>query len=317
MNRRQLLAALATAPVGATSMVSIGAMAQTPPTIGVLAQSDEIFDAALFRKMLQERGWPERAYRLEVRTAQGRLDRLDDLARELVSAKVTAIVAIYTPSALAAKRATRTIPIVMTAGDPVGTGVVSNLARPEGNVTGVDTAGGDLSGKRVEVLREALPSMRRLGLLISPADPFSKRLTEMTRDAATPVGITVDVFPAAADLEQAMRDVAAAGCQGVVVQQGLPQGLLGARLKAARMPAVSGDRQFVAAGGLLAVSTPFAERYRLLVQSLDKVLRGVPPRDLPVVQTTEIQILVNRASARALGLALPPLLLSRAEEIID
>ena len=177
--------------------------------------------------------------------------------------------------------------------------------------------GADLSGKRVEVLREVLPSMRRLGLLISPADPFSKRLTEMTRDSATPFGITVDVFPAAADLEQAMRQLAAAGCQGVVVQQGLPQGAVGARIAAARMPAVSGDRQFVAAGGLLAVSTPFAERYRLLAQSLDKVLKGVPPRDLPVVQTTEIQILVNRASARALGLTLPPLLLSRAEEIID
>ena len=317
MNRRQFLAALATAPVGATSMVSIGAMAQTPPTIGVLAQSDEIFDAALFRKLMQERGWPERAYLLEVRTAQGRLDRLDELARELVAAKVTAIVAIFTPSALAAKRATRTIPIVMTAGDPVGTGVVSNLARPEGNVTGVDTAGGDLSGKRVEVLREALPSMRRLALLISPVDPFSKRLTEMTRNAAAPFGIAVDVIPAAADLEQAMREVAAAGVQGVVVQQGLPQGVFGARLKAARMPAVSGDRQFVAAGGLLAVSTPFVERYRLVAQNLDKVLKGVAPRDLPVLQTSQIQILINRASARALGLTLPPLLLSRAEEIID
>jgi putative ABC transport system substrate-binding protein len=317
MNRRQLLAALATAPVGATALAPIGAMAQTPPTIGVLTVADEFYDAALFRKLMQERGWPEQAYRLEVRSGRGHIDRLDALARELVAARVTAIVAIYTPSALAAKRATTTIPIVITAGDPVGTGVVGNLARPEGNITGVDNVGADLSGKRVEVLREVLPAMRRLGLLINPSDPFSKRLTEMTRDAATPFGITVDVIPAAADLEQAMRAVAAAGCEGVVVQQGLPQGVVGARLKAARMPAVSGDRLFVAAGGLLAVSTPFSERYRLLVQSLDKVLRGVQPRDLPVVQASLIHILVNRASARALGLTLPPLLLSRAEEIID
>lgn len=309
MHRRPFLAALALAPTAAWAQPA-------PRTIGVLTVSDEIFDVALFRKVLLERGWPEQAYRLEVRSAQGHVERLDELARELVAAKVSAIVAIFTPAALAAKRATTTIPIVMTAGDPVGTGVVSNIARPEGNVTGVDTAAADLSGKRVEMLRELVPSLSRLGLLINPLDPLSKRLSETTRDSAASFNIAVEVIPAT-DLEQAIREVDAARVQGVVVQQGLPQGIFGERLKRARMPAVSGGRQFVVAGGLLAVGTPFLERYQLLALSLDKVLKGVPPRDLPIVQTSQVQIIVNRSSARSLGLSLPPLLLSRAEEIID
>lgn len=310
MHRRFFLAAL---PLASKSIA-----AQTvPPMIGVLAVSDEFFHADLFRKAMHERGWAAGSYRMEFRSARGQVERLDELARELVAMKVNALVAVFTPAALAAKRATQTIPIVMTAGDPLGSGVVSSVARPEGNITGVDTAGGILAGKRVEVLREVLPTLRRIGVMINPADPFNRSLSRQATEAASTVGIQVEVFPAAADLEKAMSDMKAARIEGVIVQPSLPQRLLGQRLTAAGMPAVSGDRQFVTAGGLMSVSAPFSERYRLIAHSLDRVLKGTSPRDLPILQTSQFEIQINRSTARLLGLTLPPILLTRADEFID
>jgi len=308
MNRRQLIAGLALAPTAV--------MAQTPPTIGVPVISEEHYAPALLQQAMQERGWRPGSYRVDVKFAQGKVDRLDALARELVAAKVNAIVALYTPSALAAKRATTTIPIVMSAGDPVGNGIVSNVTRPEGNITGIDSAAASLSGKRVEVLRECLPSLRRLGVFINPPDPFSRSLVEQVKAVADKVGISVEIIPAL-DLDQAMRSAGSARIEGVVVQPSLPQRPIAERLLRARLPGVSGEKAFVEAGGLLSVNASALERFRAIALNIDRILKGARPRDLPILQASQFDILLNRTTARAFGLTVPQLLLSRAEELID
>ena len=317
MNRRQILAGLASAPAGALALAPDRAAAQAAvPAIGVLVISDEHFTPPQLEQAMQERGWRPGAYRLDVKFAQGKVDRLDALARELVAAKVNAIVALYTPSALAAKRVTGTIPIVMSVGDPVGNGIVNNVTRPEGNITGIDSAAASLSGKRLEVLREAVPSLRRLGVFINPPDPFSKSLVGQVRAVASKVDVSVEVIPAL-DLDQAMRDAAASRVEGLVVQPSLPQRPIAERLLRARLPGVSGERSFIEAGGLLSVNSSAMERYRAIALYIDRILKGAVPRDLPILQASQFDILVNRGTAKAFGLTLPQLLLSRAEEIVD
>ena len=317
MNRRRLLAGLAMTPAGVLALAPARAVAQAAvPAIGVLVVSQEHYSPAHLEQAMQERGWRPGSYRLDVKFAQGKVDQLDALARELVAAKVNAIVALYTPSALAAKRATSTIPIVMSAGDPVGNGIVGNVSRPDGNVTGIDSAAASLSGKRLEVLREVVPSLRRLGVFINPPDPFNRSLVAQVKSTAAKVDVSVEVIPAL-DPDQAMRDAAAARIEGVVVQPSLPQRPLAERLLRARLPGVSGERTFIEAGGLLSVNASEIERYRAIALNIDRILKGAAPRDLPILQASQFDIIVNRKTAKAFGLALPQLLLSRAEEIVD
>ncbi|SRR6266542_6844981 len=310
MKRRSLLA------TAGLTVIATAARGQTkgPPRIGVL--SDDLHDAALFREAMQERGWPPSAYSLEVRSAGGHGERLDELARELVAAKVDAIVAILTPAALAAKRATATIPIVMQAGDPVGNGVVASLAHPGGNVTGVDSAAATLGSKRVELLKEILPSLQRLALLINPPDPFSKSLVAQVQAAGATAKVAVEVVPAA-DLDAAMRELEKSRIEAVVVQPSLPLRRVAERLLAARLAGVSGGRLFVQAGGLLSINAPRSEWYRLLALCLDKILKGTPPSDIPVMQTSQFELSVNLATARRLGLTMPQIVMARADEVIE
>ena len=312
MRRRSLLQVVAMVVAAPT------ARGQTAvPRIGVLFGSDSLYFPDLLRDSLRQRGWPPSAYVLEVRSARGRVDRLDELARELVATKVDAIVALQTPAALAAKRATTVIPIVMQAGDPVGTGIVASTARPGGNVTGVDSAAATLGGKRVELLKEVVPSIRRLAVLINPPDPFSKPMVGQIQAAAGTVNVMVEVVDGAGDLDAAMRDLTGRGADAVVVQPSLPLRPIAERLLEARLPGISGERQFVEAGGLLAINAPVAERYALLALCLDKVLKGTPPSDIPLMQTSQFHIIANLSTARRLGLTLPPLLLARADEVIE
>ncbi|MDP1962909.1 MAG: ABC transporter substrate binding protein, partial [Reyranella sp.] len=181
MRRRLILSMLAALPAAPGR-----AQAPRRPVIGVLMARDEHFFPDLLRAGMQERGWAEGSYSLLTRSAGGAIDRLPALAAELVAANVDAIVALQTPAALASKRATQTIPIVVWSGDPVGTGLVDSVARPGGNITGVDGAGAALSAKRVELLREIVPSMKRIAVLLNPADPFNKPfLAQIQASAAT------------------------------------------------------------------------------------------------------------------------------------
>lgn len=313
MKRRLLLSA-------AALVAALPARAQAPrrPVIGVLMARDEHFSPDLLRAGLQERGWADGSYSFLTRAAGGPLDRLPALAAELVAANVDAIVALQTPAALAAKRATQTIPIVVSTGDPVGVGLVDSVARPGGNITGVDGAAAALGAKRIELLREIVPSMRRLAVLLNPVDPFNKPfLAQIQTSAAT---LSVEVEPVAAtiaDLDRAFAQVQARQVDAVIVQPSLPLAVIAARLRTMRLPSVSATRFYVESGGLMAISGNLAEMNRLMAFCLSQVLKGTPPRDIPVMQPTQFDLIVNLATAKALGLTLPPGLVQRADEVIE
>jgi putative ABC transport system substrate-binding protein len=313
VRRRLLLATLAALP-------TVPARAQAPrrPVIGVLMARDEHYMADLLRAGMQERGWTEGSYSLLTRSTGGSIDRLQVLAAELVAANVDAIVALQTPAALAAKRATQTIPIVISSGDPVGAGLVDSLARPGGNLTGVDGAASALGAKRVELMREIVPSMKRVAVLLHPSDPFSKPfLAQVQASAAT---LSIGVEPIAAtigDLEPAFAELQARRPDAVIVQPSLPLAAIAARLRAMRLPSVSQGRFYVDSGGLMSIGANTAEVYRLLAFCLTQALKGTPPRDIPVMQPTQFDLFLNLATAKVLGLSLPPALVQRADEVVE
>ncbi|MDP2378658.1 ABC transporter substrate-binding protein [Reyranella sp.] len=313
MKRRILLAAAAV-------FAALPARAQTPqrPTIGVLMVRDEHYSAALMRAALQERGWTDGSYTLLTRSAGGSVDRLPALAAELVAANVDAIVALQTPAAAAAKRATQTIPIVSSSGDPVGAGLVDSLVRPGGNLTGVDGAAATLGAKRVELLREILPSMQRLAVLLNPTDPFNKPFLSQIQMSAATLALEVDPIAAkAGDLDPAFSRLQADRADAVIVQPSLPLAAIAARLRGMRLPSISQGRFYVESGGLMAIGANTAEIYRLLVFGLTQILKGTPPRDIPIMQPTQFDFFLNLTTAKALGLAPPPALVQRADEVLE
>ena len=313
MRRRFLLSAPAI-------LAALPARAQAPrrPVIGVLMARDEHFSPDLLRAGMLERGWADGSYSLLIRSAGGPIDGLPALAAELIAAKVDAIVALQTPAALAAKRATQTIPIVISSGDPVGSGVVDSLSRPGGNITGVDGAAAALGAKRVELLREIVPSMRRLAVLFNPVDPFNRPLLAQVQASAATLALEVDPVAATiGDLEPAFAELQASRADTVIVQPSLPLASIAARLRAMRLPSVSAGRFYVESGGLMAIGGNLAEVNRLMAFCLTQVLKGTPPRDIPVMQSTQFDLFLNLATAKALGLSLPPALVQRADEVIE
>ena len=313
MRRRFLLSAPAI-------LAALPARAQAPrrPVIGVLMARDEHFSPDLLRAGMLERGWADGSYSLLIRSAGGPIDGLPALAAELIATKVDAIVALQTPAALAAKRATQTIPIVISSGDPVGSGVVDSLSRPGGNITGVDGAAAALGAKRVELLREIVPSMRRLAVLVNPVDPFNKPLLAQVQASAAPLALEVDPVAATiGDLEPAFAELQASRADTVIVQPSLPLASIAARLRAMRLPSVSAGRFYVESGGLMAIGGNLAEVNRLMAFCLTQVLKGTPPRDIPVMQSTQFDLFLNLATAKALGLSLPPALVQLADEVIE
>ncbi len=313
MRRRLILSALAALPAARSH-----AQAPRRPVIGVLMARDEHYSADQFRAGMQERGWAEGSYSLEIRSAGGAINRLAALAAELAAANVDVIVALQTPAALAAKRTTQTIPIVSWSGDPVGMGLVDSMARPGGNITGVDGGAATLGAKRVELLREIVPSMKRLAVLLNSADPFSKPFLAQIQASIGTLAIEVEPIAATVgDLEPAYAKLQARQTDTVIVQPSLPLAAIAARLRAMRLPSVAQGRPYVESGGLMAIGANTAELNRLLAFSLTQVLKGTPPRDIPVMFPTQFDLFLNLATARALGLSLPPGLVQRAYEVIE
>jgi putative ABC transport system substrate-binding protein len=261
---------------------------------------------------------------IEWRSAEGRRDRAAALARELVQRKVDVIVAVLTPAVQAAKDATTTIPIVMApAGNPVGSGFAASLARPGRNMTGVTGIGDELSGKQLEALRQLVPKLLRVALLINPAgDAFSKSLTEQTRAAAKISGATVHVVSVtrAEELERAFKAIADHHDDGVVVQGPIFMPSFGqiARLGLQyRLPSVSAPREFAEAGGLLAYGASQIDLTRRAMFYVARILGGAKPADLPVEQPTKFELVINAKTAKALGLTIPSSLLARADHLIE
>ena len=292
----------------------IGVLLFMPMTDG--AQKD-------FRLGLREHGYIDgQSVQIEWRSAEGRIERANALAEELVRLRVSVIVAEFTPAAQAAKKATQTIPIVLaSAGDPVASGLVASLARPGGNVTGFTNLAAELSGKRLELLREMISGLTRVGLLIHGTDPLDKAFVEGTRAAAAQNGIQVRVtaVPRAADLDAALAGMVKERIGAVIIPANLPVPFRQITDMTARhrLPSISLLTQFAEAGGLMSYGASVSDIRRRTATYVDKILKGAKPADLPVEQPTKFELVINVKTARALGLTIPPPLLARADQVIQ
>ncbi len=273
------------------------------------------------REGLRDLGYVDgQGAQFEYRSAEGKLDLLPGLAAELVQLDVDVIVVWQTPAALAAHHETSTIPIVMAGvADPVGSGLVASLARPGGNITGVSGATLETSSKLLELMSEMLPSVRRIGVLANAADPFSKALVERIAQSAGPLGISIMVklVRGTGDFDTALADMKAERMDVVFVQPSLPfKPIVDAALKHG-LPSASPVRPFPIAGGLMSYSADQAHSFRLAASYVDRILKGSKPADLPVSQPTRYSLFINLRTAGALGIAVPPALLARTDEIIE
>ncbi len=292
------------------------------PTAGVPEPSQ----LKAFRDGLRELGYVEQKNLIiETRFAERRTERLPDLVAEVLRLNVDVLLAASTPGALAAKRATTTVPVVFAGVlDPIGSGVVSSLARPGGNITGVTVGvGGEgFTGKCLELLRQAVPGLSNVAVLVNPSYPLTGQFRNEVQAAATKLDMTFDVRGAASgdELERALTAIGASGAQGLFVA---PDPFLTAsRARIARfatarqLPALHFSKLFAEAGGLMSYGGTLAESYRRAATYVDKILHGVKPADLPVEQPTRFELVINLKTAKALGPTMPPPLLLRADQVI-
>ena len=253
------------------------------------------------------------------RYADNDAQRLPALADELLRAKVDLIVTLLTPAALAAQRATRSIPIVMAAaGDPVGSGLIASLARPGGNITGLAALGPELAGKCLDLLRELRPAIRRVALLLNASDSFTPTLLRGVSEASAALGLELRPTQVKGpnDYAAAFAAWSAQRVDAVFVQPSLTFAPALELALQQRLPSVSFVRGFAEAGGLLAYSPNLTERNRKAASYIDKIMRGAQPADLPVQQPSVFDLLVNAKTAAALGIKVPAALLARADEVI-
>ncbi len=277
------------------------------------------------RQRLRELGYLEgQNIAFESRFAEGKPDRLPGLAAELVALKVDVIVTSGTPASLAAKQATLTIPIVMAQlADPVGSGLVASLGRPGGNVTGLSTQDADLSGKRLEMLREVVPKVSRLAVLIDETNPGTMLIARGTQAAARSVGVQLQSLGVRgpADLDRAFSAMKKARAGALIVESSSMfftwrTQLADLALKN-RLPTMFAQMEYAEAGGLMAYSVDFLDLFRRTATFVDKILKGAKPADLPIEQPTKWELVINLKTAKALGLTIPPTLLLRADHVIE
>jgi putative ABC transport system substrate-binding protein len=263
----------------------------------------------------------------DVRWANDDLARLPGLTAELVGLPVSVIVALSTPVAQAAKSVTTQVPIVVPLmADPVGVGLVASLARPGGNVTGLSTISAELSAKRLELLREIVPTLSRAAIVWADLNPAFALTVRQTEIAAQSLGVSLQVVGvrAAGGFEKAVRAVIAERVQGLIVAVGAGGSFLGAdlaeitaTLARQQLPAAYAEKEYVQAGGLVSYGPNYIDLFRRAATYTDKILKGARPADLPVEQPTKFELAVNLKTAKALGLEIPPTLLARADEVIE
>jgi putative tryptophan/tyrosine transport system substrate-binding protein len=299
------------------------------PRIGILwhaanAEDEEVYLSVL-RKAFNDLGYIEgKNIKLEHCFPAEQPDRFRTCARELVESKVDAIIAVTVLGAIEAKRATSAIPIVfVVVSDPVGGGLVESLARPGGNATGLSLMAIDLTGKRLALLKEAVPNLSRVAVLVDPRDPFTQRTIKAFQAAAEALGISL--WPAEVakpdDIELAFSKIVLDRADGVVFGSGSmlfnERARIGSSALAHRLPALSYIAEMVPHGLLLSYGQDFPDFFRRAAAYIDKILKGANPADLPVEQPTKFKLVVNVKTAKALGITVPPTLLARADEVIE
>jgi putative tryptophan/tyrosine transport system substrate-binding protein len=283
-------------------------------------------DAEMFKKELRE-GLHELGYvegqniAFEFRSAEGKLDRLPELANELVRLKVDVIVALYVPPSLAAKQATTDIPIVVIVGDPVETGIVPSLARPGGNITGVSLMASALNGKSVELFRDMLPSLRRVGVLGHATNPvFAKSMLNEVLAAGRPTGTEIQpvvMVSGPNEFESAFMTMVRERADAVVVQGSLAIKPVTDMAIKYRLPAASTARVFAEIGGLMSFGADGPVAFRHGAKFVQRILQGKQPKDLPIEQPTKFELVINLKTAKAIGLTIPETFLQRADALLD
>ena len=314
--------------IGSASVTwPLAARAQQLPTIGLLGANSSSTQRQLteaFVQRLRERGWIEGStVAIEFRWAEGRSERYDEIAAEFGRMKVAVIVTSGGSAVIAAKRSISEIPIVFAAaGDPVVSGLVASLARPGGNVTGLSIQSPETAGKRLELLREVLPGLRRLAVMVNVDSPVAHPEIAGIEAAATTLGIEVDKLEIrrAEDIPLVFAGLKSDVGALYVLAEPLttsngPQ--IGALALAARLPTMYGNEANVRVGGLMSYAPRFSDLWRRAADYVDKILRGAKPGDLPVEQPTKFDLVINLKTAKALGLTVPPTLLARADEVIE
>lgn len=327
MRRRQFILF-----AGSTALCSFSAYAQQArrvPRIGYLgatSASDRPPLLDTFRQGLRELGWIEgQNIVIDYRFAEGRLDRLPDLAAELVQLKVDVIVSLGTQGVTAARNATERIPIVMIGvRDPVGIGLIASLARPGGNITGVSgSAGLEIVTKQLELLKETVPNIRRVAVLSNPANAYHQLALKELSVAAQLSGVQLQLLEARGpnEFDGAFAAMAKEREGALLVLSDVIFNDHRARIvdlaAMNRLPAAYGIRESVEAGGLMSYGPSFLEFYRRSTAYVDKILKGAKPADLPVEQPTKFELVINLQTARTLGIDIPPTLISRADEVIE
>jgi putative ABC transport system substrate-binding protein len=325
MKRRKFITLLG----GAAAAWPLAARAQQSklPIIGFLGADTPTISnrwVAAFVQRLSELGWIDgRTVAIEYRWADGRSERLAELAAELLTRKVDIIVTWTVAPVRAAKQATSVIPIVFAvAADPVGTGLVASLARPGGNATGLSSQTSDLATKRLELLREVAPALHRLAVIGNPGSASSLMQMREVQETSRTLGVEImtfeiwrpeDIAPA---FEAFQNDVEAlyVVSDPLVLTNRARINTLALR---ARLPTMHGFREHVEAGGLISYGPNFPDLFRRAADYVDKILRGAKPADIPVEQPTKFDLVINLITAKALGLEVPPMLLARADEVIE